>query len=339
MEIPERREVGGRVPLGRSDAPEEREPSGDPPENDPPENDPTAGAQEGSAGESAGSNGLAEEVADPDEFRRRLEAKDWHVRELYEELVAVKLTADEAVARAEAADLRVRDLEEERARLREKLRVFEEEERRRWRRREGQDRRVARLEREIERREAELQRLRDLLERKDDEMEAYVREAQDEVSRKDAALEDALRRVEGLQRDLEERENEADELRSTTDELRAELDLEYERRRRTAEPANRLRAGIDLFNESEHLQRIDAISRSLGRPKVHVALDEGGDEPPVVLTFTWDDATRRAYAANPGLAVEEPRVYQTNVGKGSSGADREPPNAHINPEGRVLLGL
>ncbi len=334
MERPERREVGGRIPLGRSDAPEEREPSGGSPENDP-----TSGAQEGSAGQGAGRNGGGEEVADPEEFRRRLEAKDWHLRELYEELVAARLAADEAVARAEAGDLRVRDLEEERARLREKLRVFEEEERRRRRWRQGQDRRVTRLEREIERREAELQRLRDLVERKDDEMDAYGREAQDVVSRKDAALEDALRRVEGLQRDLEERENEAEELRSAVDELRAELDLEYERRRRTAEPENRLRAGIDLFNQSEHLQRIDAISRSLGHPEVHVALGEEGDEPPVILTFTWDNATRRTYAANPGLAVEEPRVYQTSTGKDSSGANRERPNAHIGPDGQVLLGL
>ena len=336
-ERPERREVGGRVPLRRSDGSEERETAGEPPDNEPAAG---AGAQEGSAGEDAGRNGAGEEGgADPEEFRRRLEAKDWHVRELYEELLAMRLSADEAVARAEAGELRVRDLEEDRARLREKLRVFEEEERGRRRRREGQDRRATRLEREIERRETEIQRLRDLLETKNDEMNAHDREAQDAVSRKDVALEDALRRVEGLQRDLEERENEAEELRAVVEELRAELDLEYERRRRTAEPANRLRAGIDLFNESEHLQRIDAISRSLGRPEVHVALDEEGDEPPVVLTFTWDNATRRTYAANPGLAVEEPRVYQTGARKDPSGTYREPPNAHIGPDGQVVLGL
>lgn len=338
MERPERREVGGRVPLRRSDGPEERERKAEPPENDPATGVPT---EEGSAGEDVGKDGAGgEEVAGPDELRRRLEAKDLHVRELYDELAVVRLAADEAAAKAEAGEVRVGDLEEERARLREKLRVFEEEERGRRRRREGQDRRVARLEREIERREAEIQRLQDLLESKDDEMEAYGREAQDAVSRKEAALEDALRRVEGLQRDLEERENEADELRHTVDELRAELDLEYERRRRAAEPANRLRAGIDLFNESEHLQRIDSISRSLGRPEVHVALGEEGDEPVVILTFTWDAATRRTYAANPGLAVEEPRVYYMGAGNApSSGADREAPNAHIGRDGRVLLGL
>jgi len=316
VETPERREAGGRVPLRGSDDLEERK----------------------RTDASSEKNGAGEEVAVPDEIRRRLEAKDWHIRELYDELAAVRLAADEAIAKAEASELRVGDLEEERTRLKERLRAFEEEERGRRRWREGQDRRVARLEREAERREAEIRRLQDLLESKNEEMDAYGRETRDTVSRKDAALENAMERIEGLQRDLEERENEIAELRDTIDELRSELDLEYERRRRTAEPANRLRAGIDLFNESEHLQSVDSISKSLGPPEVHVALEDG-DEPPVILTFTWEDVTWRAYASNPGLAVDEPRVYQTGAGELPSGVDREPPNAHIGPAGRVLLGL
>lgn len=328
MERPERHEAGGRVPLRGSGGPAEEDPAAGVP------------AGEGAAGDIVEKDGAGgEEVADPDEVRRRLEAKDWHIRELYDELAAVRLTADEAVAKAEAGELRVGNLEEERARLRERLRAFEEEERGRRRRREGQDRRVAWLEREIERREAEIQRLKDLLESKGEEMEARDREARDTVARKDVALHNALERIEGLQRDLEERENEATELRDAAEKLRAELDLEYERRRRTAGPANRLRAGIDLFNGSEHLQSVESISKSLGQPKVHVALVEEGDEPPVILTFTWDDVTWRAYAANPGLAVEEPRVYQLGAGEAPTGADRNPPNAHIDPNGRVLLGL
>jgi len=71
---------------------------------------------------------------------------------------------------------------------------------------------------------------------------------------------------------------------------------------------------------------------------VHVALEDG-DEPPFILTFTWEDVTWRAYASNPGLAVDEPRVYQTGAGELPSGVGREPPNAHIGPAGRVILGL
>ncbi|CAA9434875.1 MAG: hypothetical protein AVDCRST_MAG78-1956 [uncultured Rubrobacteraceae bacterium] len=283
--------------------------------------------------------GADAEVAEREDLRRRLEAKDRHIKELYDELAAVRLAADEAGAKAEAGELRVRDLEEERERFRERLREFEDEERRRRRWRDGQDRRVARLEREIERREESIRNLEDLLEERENEGAAQSQEAQSAAARKDAALEDALRRVEGLERDLEEREEVAAGLRALIERMRAEMDREYELRRRTAEPANRLRAGIDLFNGSEQIQEIGSISRSLGQPEVHVALEAEGAEPPVVLTFTWGDVTWRTYAANPGLAVEEPRVYQTGAGEDLSGVYREPSNAHVGPGGRVVLGL
>jgi ribonucrease Y len=303
-------------------------------------------ADENPAGEGATGEPLAEESGDPgvevldlDDLRRRLEAKDRHVKELYEELAAVELAVDETRARVEAGELRVRDLEEERERLRERLRAFEEEERRRRRGREGQDRRVARLEREIERREENVRRLEDLLEQKENEQISRDQEAQSTAARKDVALEDALRRVEGLERDLEEREEVAAGLRATIDSMQAELDLEYDLRRRMAEPENRLRAGIDLFNDSERLQEIGSISKSLGQPEVRVALEGEGDEPPVVLTFTWGDVTWRTYAANPGLAVQEPRVYRTGAGEDLSSMNRAPSNAHVGPRGRVVLGL
>jgi ribonucrease Y len=310
--------------------------------NDPdssPENDPTAGDPTREVPtEDIGGNGPGAEVADSDGLQRQLEAKDRHIKEVYDELAAARLATDEAVARAEADELRVENLEEERERLKERLRAFEEEERTRRRRREIHERRAARLEREIERRETEIGRLRGMLEEKEGEMEAHDREAREEVFRKNAALEEALRRVEGLERDLEEREDEAARLRDTVDELRAELDLEREHRRRMTEPANRLRVGIELFNDSEHLQAVDSVSKSLGQPEVHVALGEG-DEPPVILTFTWRDITWRTYTANPGLAMEEPRVYQMGAGEDLSGVEREASNAHIGPGGRVLLGL
>lgn len=276
---------------------------------------------------------------DADELRRRLEARKGHLKELYDEISFLKLAADEARVRTEAGRTRIRELEDERSLLRARIGEFEEEERRRRRRREGQDRRVARLGRELERRDAEIQRMELLVEERAGEVEAYGREAKDVASRKDVALEEALRRVEGLERDLEEREAAAADLRGTIERLRAELDLEYELRRRMAEPENRIRAGIDLFNESEHLRSVGSISKSLGSPEVHVSLDPEPDEPPVVLTFTWQGITWQAYAANPGIAVEEPRVYQTAAGEDLSGVDHEPPNARVGPGGRVFLGL
>jgi ribonucrease Y len=283
--------------------------------------------------------GTGEEIADRDDLPRRLEATDRHIKELYDELAAVRLAVDEAGAKVEARELRVRNLEEEREWLKERLRRFEEEERKRRRWREGQDRRVARLEREIERREESIRNLEDLLEERENERVAHDRETQDLATHKDAALQDALRRVEGLERDLEEREEMVAGLTATIESMRAEMDLEYELRRRVAGPANRLRAGIDLFNDSEQLQEVTSISKSLGQPEVRAVLEEEGAEPAVILTFTWSDVTWRAYAANPGLAVQEPRVYQTGAGEDLSGVHREPSNAHVGPGGRVVLGL
>jgi ribonucrease Y len=334
VEHPERREAGGRVRLWA----DERERANNV------DNDPTAEGSnkefsvEGPPTEESGEDGTGAEAANPDEFRRRLEAKDRYIQELHDELAAAKVATDKARARAEAGELRVRKLEEERDRLRERVRGFEEEERGRRRRREGQDRRVARLERELERREDDIRHLEDLLEENEVLLADQSREAQSAASRKEAAFEEALRRIEGLERDLEERETEVAELKATVDETRAELDLEYDLRRRMAEPENRLRAGIQLFNDSEHHEEVASISKSLGQPEVRVALGDG-DEPPVILTFTWRDITWRTYNANPGLAVEEPRVYLEAAGEDLSGVKREPSNAHVDSGGRVLLGL
>ena len=296
---------------------------------DTPENNSTAEANDREP--SAGVAGNGTETANPEELQKRLAAKDQHIRELYDELTAARVAVDEARARTEAGELRVGDLEEERARLIRRVRSFEEEERARRRRGEGRDRRVARLELEIE-------RLKGLLGEREDELAARDRAARDALSRKDTALADALRRVEGLERDLEEREEEVDELRITAEELKAELDQEYELRERMAEPENRLRAGIELFNDSEHQGGIGSLSKSMGQPEVHVALGSG-EEPPVILTLTWRGITWRSYVANPGPAVEEPHVYQISAGEDLSGVEREPPNAHISPGGRVVLGL
>lgn len=275
---------------------------------------------------------------DPVELKARLGIKDNHIRELYDQISSSKLAADEAWASRQAGEGRIRALEDERARLKERIRTLEEEARQRRRGRESEERQIERLQRELERKDGEISRRDYLLERRDEELEALSLEASDLVTRKDQALEDALRRVEGLERDLEERESEAAELRVTIDELRADLEEEYELRRRLAEPSNRLRAGIDLFNESEQRRQMNALSRTLGQPEVHVSLDKG-EEPAVLLAFTWQGITWQTYAVNPGLEVREPRIYLKSTGEDLSGVDREPPNGRVGPGGRVRLGL
>lgn len=303
----------------------------------------TAEVEVGRAGEQPGApdaGGAAAEEESPEleELRARLGIKDNHIRELFEQITAVRLDADEARASREVGEGHIEALERERGRLKEQIRALEEELRGRRRRRDGIERQVARLERELERKDGEISRRDYLLKRRADEMEALRRETEELTDRKEGALDDALRRVEGLERDLEEREHEAAELRATIEELRGELEAEYDLRERLADPANRLRAGIDLFNDSEQRRAVNSLSRTLGQPEVYVSL-ESGEEPPALLTFTWQGVTWQTYAANPGLAVEEPRVYRKGAGEDLSGVERRPPNAHVGPGGRVVLGL
>jgi ribonucrease Y len=279
-----------------------------------------------------------EETSDLEELKTRLAIKNNHIRELFEEITASRLDADEARAFREASEGHILSLEQEQTRLKERIRDLEEEARGHHRRREGLERQVSRLQREIERKDGEISRRDYLLQRRAEELEDLRLDTEELAARKDQALEDALRRIEGLERDLEERENEVAELRATIEDLRNDLEAEYELRERLAGPANRLRAGIDLFNDSEQRRSMNSLSRTLGQPEVYVELEEG-EEPPVLLTFTWQGVTWQSYAANPGLAVKEPRVYLKTAGEDLSGVEHQPPNARVGPGGRVLLGL
>jgi ribonucrease Y len=278
------------------------------------------------------------EFPDPEELMARLGLKDNLIRELYEEITAFRLAADEARASKEAGEEHIEALERECAGLKERVRDLEEEARDRRRRRENSGRQIARLERELERKEGEISHRDSLLERRTEQMEAASQRAEELASRKDLALQDALRRVDGLERDLEEREEEISDLNTTIEVLRGDLQAEQELRGRLADPANRLRAGIDLFNESSQRNAMNALSRTMGQPEVHVELDEG-DEPPALLTFTWQGVTWQTYVSDPGPGVEEPRVYLKSAGENLSGVDRKPPNARVGPGDRVMLGL
>jgi ribonuclease Y len=278
------------------------------------------------------------EISDPEELMARLRIKDIRIRELYEEITAFRLAADEARASKEAGEEHIEALERECANLKERVRDFEEATRDRRRRREDSGRQIARLERELERKEGEISRRDYLLERRTEQMEADKQQAEERASRKDLALQDALRRVDGLEGDLEEREGEISNLHSTIEALRGDLEAELELRGRLADPANRLRAGIDLFNESSQRNSMNSFSRTMGQPAVHVELDEG-DEPPALLTFTWQGVTWQTYVSDPGPGVEEPRVYLKSAGEDLSGVDRKPPNARVGPGDRVVLGL
>jgi ribonuclease Y len=283
-------------------------------------------------------DGASGEVPEVDELRARIGIKDNRIRELIQESTASRLASDEARAEREAAEEYMASLERDRDRLRGRVRELEEGSRARRRRREGAERQIERLEREIERLGGEIARRDYLLERRAEELEDARRAAEEDATRRDAALRTALGRVEGLERDLEDREAEISELQSRIETLRGELDSERALRESLADPDNRLRAAIELFNDSEGRHSMNALSRTLGRPEVHVDLG-AGEEPPALLHFTWRGITWQTYAADPNPAVREPRVYLTDSGEDLSGIDRKTPNARVGPAGRVALGL
>lgn len=282
--------------------------------------------------------GASGEVSEAAELRARVGIKDNRIRELIEEATASRLASDEARAAREAAEEHLATLERDRDRLGERVRELEEEARARRRRREGTERQVSRLEREIERLGGEIARRDYLLERRAEELEEARRAGGEDAARLEASLRTALGRVEGLGRDLEDREAEISDLRTQMEALREELAAERELLEDLADPDNRIRAGIELFNDSDSRDAMSALSRTLGRPEVHVGLG-GGEEPPALLHFTWRGVTWQTYAADPNPAVREPRVYLTDSGEDLSGVDRKPPNARVGPAGRVALGL
>jgi chromosome segregation ATPase len=220
VEEPERHETNG----------------GRPPEPEEPVEGPEGLDEEDTAEVEVGSGGKPE----PEELRAKLGIRDNRIRELYEEITASRLAAEEARASREAGEGHIEAMGRERARMRERIRDLEEELRGRRRRREGFERQIARLERELARKDGEISRRDYLLERRAEELEAANREAEGHSSRKDQALRDALRRVEGLERDLEERESEISNLQTTVDSLRDELEAERECSAASPTPRNRL---------------------------------------------------------------------------------------------------
>jgi hypothetical protein len=66
------------------------------------------------------------EITDPQELAARLAIKDNHIRELYEEITAFRLAADEASASKAAGEGHIEALERECAGLKERIRDLEE---------------------------------------------------------------------------------------------------------------------------------------------------------------------------------------------------------------------
>jgi hypothetical protein len=140
-------------------------------------------------------------------------------------------------------------------------------------------------------------------------------------------------RIQDLERRLDEAEKER---QSAVEELEETLTT----LRRVSDPEQRLRAGIELFNASQHTRTVSSISKALGLPEVHAGIDDvNGGKP--VLSFIWGDMDWHRYVADPTEGVEEPRVYL--IGTGNEPGDLRSrgwnPNARMDAKGLLKLGV
>jgi len=140
--------------------------------------------------------------------------------------------------------------------------------------------------------------------------------------------------------DLESRLRETEQVSRHVEQ---ELDRAMENLQRSLDPEQRLRAGLALFNGSDHTRTVSSISKALGLPKVHASPD-GGPVSAIkkpIITFIWGDMAWRRYVSDPTDGVEEPRVYLIGIGDDPSDIHRPDlvPNARMDARGRLILGV
>jgi chromosome segregation ATPase len=172
---------------------------------------------------------------------------------------------------------------------------------------------------------------------------AHLKSAAPEDRHGEEVVDGRLKELDAQRLLAEERVQDLEEqLREVREESRRnaeELENARESLRRLSDPEHRVRAGIELFNASEHTRTVASISKSLGLPRVHAGTN-GGDTGKPILTFIWGDITWRRYVSDPTEGVEEPRVYLVGTGNDPSDELEEPePNARMNAQGRLTLGV
>jgi ribonuclease Y len=144
----------------------------------------------------------------------------------------------------------------------------------------------------------EIKDLQSELKRRDRELRALAddrRRIEERAAQAEAAHRAEIGRHHGVAAKLDEREADLSRIEGRLTRLEQEL---AEERRRYAELAEARRhesdaryvrrLALEAFNRSEHIERVVAISRSLGEPIVHVYVD-GVDLPRAVrLVVAWD---------------------------------------------------
>jgi len=148
----------------------------------------------------------------------------------------------------------------------------------------GTKRELKELHGELKRREREIKSLGDEKRRADERAADAEAGHRAEISRHHAVA-----------AQLDERAAEAGRVGARMAELERQLEAERARfaelaeaRRKEADARHVRRLALEAFNRSEHIDRVVAISRSLGDPIVNVRLDSLELPRPVSITIAWD---------------------------------------------------
>ena len=195
----------------------------------------------------------------------------------------------------------------------------------------------------------EIKELHGELRKRDRDLRALTEEKRRSDER--AARAEALHRAEiarhhEVAAGLDARVADVDRLERRSRELEQELDAERARygelaeaRRRESDPRHVRKLALEAFNRSEHLERIVAISRSLGEPAVNVAV-VGCDLPRRVrIVVAWDISW---YEYVVRLDLHERTVAVEEAGRGDDPgelpADRLSPNGVLRSD-RIVLSM
>ena len=172
------------------------------------------------------------------------------------------------------------------------------------------------------------------------------RRSDERAAESEAAHRAEIARHHAVAAQLDEQAAEAGRLAAGLTALEQELKAERERyaelleaRRRESDPRHVRLLALEAFNRSEHIERVVAISRSLGDPIVHVSF--GGIElpRPVLITVSWDISWYE-YMARIDLLERSVTVDETRRGDDP----RELPATRLQPNGvlrsdRIVLTM
>jgi hypothetical protein len=183
----------------------------------------------------------------------------------------------------------------------------------------------------------EMKELTGELRKKDRELKSLTderRRSDERAAHSEAAHRQEIQRHHEVAAELESRDAQLERVETRLSQLEQELERERRRyteladaRRKEGDARQIRRLALEAFNRSEYVDRVVAISRSLGDPVVHVEVDGCELPRPVVITVAWDISW---YEFVVRLDLHEQTVSVEEFRRGDDPRDLPPHRLHPN---------